>query len=193
MAGSVNKVILIGNLGRDPEVRYTQSGKVVANFSLATTETWGTGEDRREQTEWHNIVVWGRQAEHVGQYLNKGRRVYVEGRLQTRKWQDRDGNNRYTTEVVAQNVVFLDPRGGGGQGQGQQGGGGYGGGGPDYGGGGGGQDYGYNQGGNYGPPQGDSQQGGGNYPPPGNAPKQQPAGGGYDGPPPMDDDDDIPF
>ena len=88
MAGSVNKVILIGNLGKDPEVRYTPQGKVVANFSLATTETWGTGEERREQTEWHNVVVWGRQAEHVGQYLAKGRRVYVEGRLQTRKWQD---------------------------------------------------------------------------------------------------------
>ena len=105
MARGVNKAILIGNLGRDPEMRYTQNGTAVANFTLATTDSW-TGKDgnKEERTEWHNIVAWARLAEICSQYLTKGRHVYIEGRIQTRKWEDRDGNTRYTTEVVAQNM-----------------------------------------------------------------------------------------
>ena len=108
MAG-INKVILIGNLGRDPELRYTQNGQPVANFSLATSENWtdkSSGE-KVEKTEWHRIVVWGRTAEHCSQYLAKGRTVYVEGRLQTRDWEDKEGQKRSTTEVNAQTVQFL--------------------------------------------------------------------------------------
>jgi single-strand DNA-binding protein len=109
---SVNKVILIGNLGRDPELRYTQEGQGVANFTLATNERWrDKSGNNQERTEWHRIVVWGKQAENCAQYLQKGRRVYVEGRLQTRDWEDRDGNKRQTTEIVAQTVQFLDRRG----------------------------------------------------------------------------------
>lgn len=105
---SVNKVILIGNLGSDPETRHTQSGQTVANFSMATNEQWTSKDgERNERTEWHRIVVWGRQAEICEQYLRKGKQIYVEGRLQTRQWEDRDGNRRYTTEVVAQAVKFL--------------------------------------------------------------------------------------
>lgn len=106
---SVNKVILIGNLGKDPEVRYTQSGDAVANFSVATTERWkdkSSGE-MQEKTEWHNIAVFGRIAENCGEYLQKGSSVYIEGRLQTRKWTDKEGNDRYTTEVVGDRVQFL--------------------------------------------------------------------------------------
>jgi single-strand DNA-binding protein len=109
---SVNKVILIGNLGRDPEVRYTTSGTAVANFTMATTDRWNdaaTGE-RKERTEWHRIVVWAKQAEIVGEYLRKGRQVYIEGSLQTREWTDREGNKRYTTEVRAQRVQMLGGR-----------------------------------------------------------------------------------
>jgi len=110
MAG-VNKVILIGNLGRDPEVRYTGEGKPVANFTMATTERWSdpSGE-RKEKTEWHRIVVWGKQAEIAGEYLRKGRQVYVEGSLQTREWTDRDGNKRQTTEIRAQRFQMLGRR-----------------------------------------------------------------------------------
>lgn len=105
---SVNKVILIGNLGSDPELRYTQSGQAVANFNIATNERWNDKDGQtQERTEWHKIVVWGRQAENCEKYLSKGRQVYIEGRLQTRDWEDRDGNKRYTTEVVAQSVQFL--------------------------------------------------------------------------------------
>lgn len=109
MAGGVNKVILIGHLGNDPEVRYTQSGKAVCNFRLATSERRRSGEtgEREARTEWHNIVVWEKLAELCKEYLRKGRQAYVEGRLQTRQWNDRDGNRRYTTEVVANQVVFL--------------------------------------------------------------------------------------
>ena len=105
---SVNKVILIGNLGRDPEVRFTQGGTPVANFTMATTERWNdpSGE-KKEKTEWHRIVVWGKQAEIAGEYLRKGRPVYIEGSLQTREWVDRDGNKRYTTEVRAQRLQLL--------------------------------------------------------------------------------------
>ena len=120
MAG-VNKVILVGNLGRDPELRYTQNGQAVANFSVATSENWkdkNTGE-RQERTEWHRIVVWGRVGENCAQYLSKGRTVYIEGRLQTREWEDKEGQKRKTTEINAQTVQFLGgPRGSGGDGEG---------------------------------------------------------------------------
>lgn len=110
MAG-VNKVILVGNLGRDPEVRYTSDGKPVANFTLATTERWNdpSGE-RREKTEWHRIVVWGKQAEIAGEYLKKGRQVFIEGSLQTREWTDRDNNKRQTTEVRVLRFQMLGQR-----------------------------------------------------------------------------------
>ncbi len=114
MAGSVNKVILIGNLGADPEVRYTANGTAVANFNIATSEQWNDKQgERQERTEWHRIVVWSKLAELCAEYLGKGRKVYVEGRMQTRQWEDREGNKRYTTEVVAQNVTFLDSKSGG--------------------------------------------------------------------------------
>jgi single-strand DNA-binding protein len=105
---SVNKVILLGNLGRDPEVRFTQGGTPVANFTMATTDRWSdpSGE-KKEKTEWHRIVVWGKQAEIAGEYLRKGRPVFVEGSLQTREWTDREGNKRYTTEVRAQRLQLL--------------------------------------------------------------------------------------
>ena len=115
MAG-VNKVILIGNLGRDPELRYTQSGQAVVNFTLATSENWNdkASGERVERTEWHRIVVWGRVGENCAKYLAKGRTVYVEGRLQTREWEDKEGQKRRTTEINAQTVQFLGgPRGGG--------------------------------------------------------------------------------
>ncbi|HYX93283.1 MAG TPA: single-stranded DNA-binding protein [Myxococcaceae bacterium] len=112
MAGGVNKVILIGNLGAAPEVRFTPSGQAVANFRIATSESWtdkGSGQ-KQERTEWHRIVVWGKLAELCGEYLAKGRQCFVEGRLQTREWTDKEGKKNYTTEVVAQNVVFLGGR-----------------------------------------------------------------------------------
>ncbi|MFO1337589.1 MAG: single-stranded DNA-binding protein [Burkholderiaceae bacterium] len=112
---SINKVILIGNLGRDPEVRYTPSGAAVCNLRLATTRNWknrDTGE-RQEETEWHSVVLYDRQAEVAGEYLKKGRPVYIEGRLKTRKWQDKDGNDRYTTEIVADSMQLLGGRDGG--------------------------------------------------------------------------------
>lgn len=113
---SVNKVLLIGRLGSNPEVRYTGGGAAVANFNIATSESWNdkNSGQRQERTEWHRIVVWGKLAELCNQYLSKGRQVYVEGRLQTRQWDDKDGNKRYTTEVVANTVQFL------GSNQGQQ-------------------------------------------------------------------------
>ena len=125
MAG-VNKAILVGNLGRDPELRHTPNGQAVVNFTLATSETWtDKSGERQERTEWHRIVVWGRTAEMCNQYLSKGRTVYVEGRIQTREWEDKEGNKRYTTEINAQNVNFIGPRtdGGGGGGGGYSGGG----------------------------------------------------------------------
>ena len=110
---SVNKAILIGNLGSDPEVRYTASGTPVASFSIATNEKWtdkSSGE-KKEKVEWHRIVAWGRLGEICGEYLSKGRQVYIEGRIQTRSWDDRDGNKRYTTEIVAQSMTMLGGRG----------------------------------------------------------------------------------
>ncbi len=171
MAGSVNKVILIGNLGRDPEVRNFQNGGKVCNLRIATSETWkdrNTGE-RRERTEWHSVAIFQEGLVRIAeQYLRKGSKVYIEGKLQTRKWQDQSGQDRYSTEVVLQGydgvLTMLDGRGEGGGG----GGGGY----DDRGGYGGGS-----SGGGYG---GGSQGGGG--------------GGGYGGPTPAGDiDDEIPF
>lgn len=109
MARGVNKVILIGNLGNDPDIRYTASGAAVANVSLATAETWRDKEsgEQQERTEWHRVVFFGRLAEIVGEYLKKGSQIYVEGRIQTRKWQDKEGNDRYTTEVVANDMQML--------------------------------------------------------------------------------------
>jgi single-strand DNA-binding protein len=121
---SVNKVILIGNLGRDPEVRYTPSGAAVCTLRLATTRNWKNKEsgERMEETEWHSVVLYDRQAEIAGEYLRKGRPVYIEGRLKTRKWQDKDGNDRYTTEIVAETMQLLGGREGGGMGGGGGGG-----------------------------------------------------------------------
>jgi len=119
MAG-VNKVILVGNLGVDPEVRFTPSGQAVANFRIATSESWKDKDgQKQERTEWHRIVVWGKLGELCGEYLKKGRQVYLEGRLQTREWNDKEGKKNYTTEVVVSNVCFL----GGGEGRKMEGGG----------------------------------------------------------------------
>ncbi len=120
MARGVNKVILIGNLGKDPEVRYMPSGGAVANVTVATSDSWKdkqTGE-RQERTEWHNVVFFNRLAEIVGEYLRKGSKVYIEGSLRTRKWQDKNGMDRYTTEIVASEMQMLDSRGEGGGGGG---------------------------------------------------------------------------
>lgn len=108
MAG-VNKVIIVGRLGKDPEVRYTPNGQAVANFTVATSENWTdkTSGQKQEKTEWHRIVVWGRLAELCRDYLKKGRQVYVDGRLQTRSWDDREGTKKYTTEIIANNIQFL--------------------------------------------------------------------------------------
>lgn len=120
MAGGINKVILIGNLGADPEVRFTQGGQAVANFRIATSESWTDKQSgqKTEKTEWHRIVVWGKLAELCGEYLKKGRQCYVEGRLQTREWTDKEGKKNYTTEVVANTVQFLGGGGGGNRGDG---------------------------------------------------------------------------
>ncbi len=130
---SLNRVMLIGNLGKDPEVRFTPGGQAVARFSLATSEVFNDREgQRQERTEWHNIVVWGKQAETCGQYLAKGRQVFIEGSIRSRSYDDKDGNKRYITEVNAQRVQFLGGRGGeGGGGRAGGGGGGGGGGGHD--------------------------------------------------------------
>ena len=175
MAG-VNKVIIVGNLGNDPEVRYSNSGAAIANISVATSDNWkdkNTGE-RQERTEWHRIVMFNRLGEIAGEYLKKGSKVYIEGKLQTRKWQDQQGNDRYSTEIVADQMQMLDSRGsgmGGGQGGGyqQQGQGG-------------GQQFGGQQFGGGQQQQGGQQFGGGQ---PQQAPSQ-PA-------PATDFDDDIPF
>jgi single-strand DNA-binding protein len=116
MARGINKVILVGNLGKDPEVRYSPSGQAVANATLATSESWkdkNTGE-KQERTEWHRVVFFGRLAEIAGEYLKKGAQIYVEGRLQTRKWQDKEGQDRYTTEIVANEMQMLGSRSGAG-------------------------------------------------------------------------------
>jgi single-strand DNA-binding protein len=113
--GSVNKVILVGNLGRDAELRYTPGGAAVATLNMATTEVWNDKSgQRQEKTEWHRVVLWGKTAESLSEYLTKGKQIYVEGRLQTRQWDDKDGNKRYTTEIRSDRVVLLG--GGGGRG-----------------------------------------------------------------------------
>lgn len=115
MARGINKVILVGNLGRDPEMRYTPNGSAVANLAIATSESWKdkqTGENQ-ERTEWHRVVMFSRLGEIAGEYLKKGSKVYIEGKLQTNKWQDKEGNDRYTTEIIANEMQMLDSRGGG--------------------------------------------------------------------------------
>ena len=109
-----NKAIIMGNLGRDPELRYTSSGTPVANFSVATSESWTNKQtqNREERTEWHNVVVWGKMGENCAEYLKKGRPVFIEGRIQTRSWDDKEGKKRYTTEIVANSVQFLGSRSG---------------------------------------------------------------------------------
>ena len=180
----LNKVMLIGNLGRDPEIRHTSSGSPVANFSLATNRRWTDRDgNRQEQTEWHNIVVFGRQAEVAGQYLTRGKQIYVEGRLQTSSWDDKNtGEKKYRTEIICVNFQMLGQRGdsggGGGGGYGGGGGGGYQRGGGDGGSGGGG---GYS-----GPGYGGGGGGGG-----GGGSDSGSGGGGDYGPEP--EDDDIPF
>lgn len=114
--GTVNKVILVGNLGRDPEVRYTPNGLAVATLALATTESWKDKQsgENQERTEWHRVALYSRLAEIAGEYLRKGSKIYIEGRLQTRKWQDKNsGQDRYTTEVIADSLQMLDSKGGG--------------------------------------------------------------------------------
>jgi single-strand DNA-binding protein len=131
MARGINKVILIGNLGADPETRAMPSGMTVANIRVATSESWKDKQsgENKERTEWHNVAMFGRLGEIAGEYLKKGSKVYIEGSRRTRKWQDKSGNDRYTTEIIANEMQMLDSRGGGGMG---------GGGGGDFGGGGGG-------------------------------------------------------
>ena len=112
---SINKVMLIGNLGKDPEIRYMPSGDAIANLTLATTENWkDKAGEKQEKTEWHRVSMFGRMAEIAGEYLKKGSSVYIEGKLQTRKWQDKEGNDRYTTEIVANEMKMLGSRASGG-------------------------------------------------------------------------------
>jgi len=115
MARGINKVILVGNLGKDPEIKYMPSGDALANLTIATSENWKdkTSGERVERTEWHRVVLFKRLAEIAGEYLRKGSKVYIEGKLQTRKWQAQDGSDRYTTEIVANDLQMLDSRGGG--------------------------------------------------------------------------------
>ena len=120
--GSVNKVILVGNLGRDAELRYTPGGAPVATLNMATTEVWNdkASGQKQEKTEWHRVILWGKSAESLSEYLTKGKQIYVEGRLQTRKWQDKDGHDKYTTEIRGDRIVLLGGGGGTGGGRPQQ-------------------------------------------------------------------------
>ncbi|OAG78239.1 single-stranded DNA-binding protein Ssb [Acetobacter malorum] len=198
MAGSVNKVILVGNLGKDPEVRTSQNGMKIVSFSVATSDTWNdrASGERRERTEWHRVVIFNdRLADVAERFLRKGRKVYLEGALQTRKWTDQSGQERYTTEVIVERfrgeLVLLDSRSGG---DGEDSGG-YGGGSSSYGGGNSGGGYGGGSGGGYG---GGNQGGdfGGSSAPRQNAPARGPGGGsagGWDAPGNSDLDDEIPF
>jgi len=172
MARGINKVILIGNLGADPETRAMPSGMTVANINVATSENWKDKQsgENKERTEWHKVAMFGRLGEIAAEYLKKGSKVYIEGSLRTRKWQDKQGQDRYTTEIIANEMQMLDSRGGGGMGGGGVGGG-------DFGGGGGGGRRGGGGGGS--PPPDDFDQGG------------PPAGGGSDKGGEFDDD--IPF
>jgi single-strand DNA-binding protein len=177
MARGINKVILIGNLGADPETRAMPSGMTVANIRVATSESWKDKQsgENKERTEWHNVAMFGRLGEIAGEYLKKGSKVYIEGSLRTRKWQDKQGQDRYTTEIIANEMQMLDSRGGG------MGGGG---GGGDYGGGGGG---GSRRGG------GGGGGGGGQSGPPDDYDQGPPAGGGGGDKGGGEFDDDIPF
>ncbi len=136
MARGINKVIVVGNLGNDPDTRYMPSGGAVTNLSIATSESWKDKQsgEQKERTEWHKVAMFGRLAEIAAEYLRKGSQVYIEGKLRTRKWQDRDGNDRYTTEIIADEMQMLGGRGGAGGGAGL-GGGNFGGGQPSSGGG----------------------------------------------------------
>lgn len=179
--GGVNKVILIGNLGADPEVKYTPDGAPVANFNMATSESWtNKSGERQERTEWHRIVMWRKLAEIAGQYLRKGSKIYVEGKLKTRSWEDQSGQKRYMTEVEVNDMQMLDSRGDAGGGGGMQGGGMQGGGAQ-----GGGMQGGEMQGGGA---QGGGAQGGGAQGGGGGAP-----GPDYSQPVGQGDDDDLPF
>lgn len=189
---SVNKVILIGNLGRDPELRYMQNGNPVASLNVATTRKWRNKQTNEmvEETEWHRVSVFGASAEHCNNYLSKGRQVYVEGRLRTRSYDDKDGVKKYATEIIADTVQFLGGRGEGGGGGGRGGGGGGGGydeGGGGYGGGGGGGRRGGGGGGGYNQGGGGGGYGGGGG---GGAPDTYDPG---DYSPSGPEDDDIPF
>ena len=114
---SVNKAILVGNLGKDPEIRFTGTGRAVCKFPLATTTSWNDNDgNKQERTEWHNVIVWGKQGENCGKFLSKGRQVFVEGEIRSRSYDDKDGNKRYITEIIAQNVRFLGGGAGGGRG-----------------------------------------------------------------------------
>ncbi len=172
MAYAVNKVILLGNLGKDPELRYTQSGKAVVKFTMATSER---GRDNQDRTEWHNVVAWDKLAELVNRLVAKGSKVYVEGRLQTREYTDRDGNRRWSTEVVAREMVFLTTEGRGGERRA----------GPPHPAGGGGGDGGGEGGGGEGSWGGGGGAGGGN--------QQQAAPKAASAEIPYNDDEDIPF
>jgi len=182
MARGINKVILIGNLGADPETRAMPSGMTVANIRVATSENWKDKQsgENKERTEWHSVAMFGRLGEIAGEYLKKGSKVYIEGSLRTRKWQDKSGNDRYTTEIIANEMQMLDSRSGGGMGGGGGGGGG------DYGGGGGGGRRSGGGGGGSAPPD-DYDQGG---PPAGGGGG---GGGGSDKGGAGEFDDDIPF
>ena len=165
MARGVNKAILIGNLGADPELRYTSSGTAVCNFSVATTETYKDRDGNQvENTEWHRVVAWARLAEICGEYLKKGRQVYIEGQIQTRSWEDQDGNTKYTTEIKAREMQMLGGRDGGG-------------------GGGGGDDYDFDQ---ARPQRSSSNNGGGGG---GGQPRQPASNDDYS----FEPDDDLPF
>ncbi len=175
MAEGLNRAILIGNLGMDPELKFTQGGQAVLRIRLATTESYmGKTGERQERTEWHTVTVWGKRAEALNKILSKGRTIWVEGRIQTRSWDDKDGNKRYATEINAQNIGLVGSGGGAGAG-GARSGGGYGGGGAA--GGGGGYGGGGAAGGGYEGGGGGGYEGGG--------------GGGYE--PGPGSDDDIPF
>lgn len=191
--GGINKAIIVGRLGRDPEMRYTPDGLAIANFSVATSEQWkdkNTGE-KRERTEWHRIVVFAGLAEVCGQYLTKGKQVYIEGRIQTREYEDKDGNRRWTTEIVAQQMEMLGSRSDGDRSGGGPSADSY----PDY----------YVQAGTSGAKSGGGYEGGGDYPGPSSSPSPGGPGGGGPAndsnggyPPPSgndgpEDDDDIPF
>jgi single-strand DNA-binding protein len=172
---SINKVILIGNLGRDPEVRYSPNGNAMCNVTIATSRNWKdkTSGDKVEETEWHRVVFYDRLAEIAGEYLKKGRSVYVEGRLKTRKWQDKEGKDNYTTEIIADNMQMLGGREGGGGGD--EGGGGYARGGAD-------------RGGDRGSDRGDEPRGAPASRPAASKPAASKSATGFD-----DMDDDIPF